>query len=819
MPYDIEKLTAYVLNELDDESRAAFEADMANDEALRAEVEAFRAAAQTASGAFHQDPQPALSDAQRDAIIKKAGHRAAAPAKASRFRARTWLKIAAMLVIVAAIAAHFSLGHLEMKRTQRAEDERLAKLSQMERLAEEITAQRPPKTEAAREARELFAQIPDDWVGQFVMRNNMGPESAEFIVREELDFNDPKVQERVAEYAQKAKAYEKQQAEILRERQEAHMASLEAKDMVAQQQNNVEVYQAYFDKGEAADQASIAGSRRDGLPSPSASAEPYRLREGTSEAETLMANRSNLANVAVGGEIRISGGKGGTLEAVGYLGGKGMDERGERAGGHFTDDPNKVYWPGHNTEAYDGIQDNPFLEAAGNPLSTFSIDVDTAAYSNIRRFLNQNTLPPKGAVRIEEMINYFSYAYTPPDGEVPFSANIEVAGCPWAPEHRLARIGLKGREVPEAERPATNLVFLIDVSGSMKPQNKLPLLRESLRLLAERLGENDHLAIAVYAGASGLVLPSTCGTERETILDALARLEAGGSTNGGAGIQLAYDTAIANFIPGGVNRVILATDGDFNVGTTDRGSLIEMVEEKAKSGVFLSILGFGMGNLKDSTLEQLADKGNGNYSYVDTLNEARKVLVEQMNGTLITIAKDVKIQVEFNPSQVKAYRLIGYENRKLAAEDFNDDTKDAGEIGAGHTVTALYELVPAGVPFQGPSVDPLKYQQQTAPSPASATGESFTVKIRYKQPDGDTSQKLEFPITDAHQTWAQASPDFKFAAAVASFGMLLRDSEYKGSSTFDSALELAHEGIGADAYGYRAEFLKLLAAAKALSRQ
>jgi Ca-activated chloride channel homolog len=482
-----------------------------------------------------------------------------------------------------------------------------------------------------------------------------------------------------------------------------------------------------------------------------------------------------------------------------------------------------------NTEAYEAITDNPFLAVADNPLSTFSIDVDTASYSIVRRHLQQNhQLPPRSAVRIEELVNYFHYDYPQPEGDQPFAANIEIAGCPWNAEHRLVRIGLKGREVARDRRPLSNLVFLVDVSGSMLQPSKLPLVKESLRLLTEQLGENDRVAIVVYAGNSGLVLPSTSGSEKAKILQALDGLEGGGSTNGGQGIQLAYDMAVANFIKGGTNRVILATDGDFNVGITDRGELIKLIEQKAASGVFLTALGYGMGNLKDATLEQLADKGNGNYAYIDNAREAKKVLVEQMAGTLITIAKDVKIQIEFNPAQVAAFRLIGYENRVLAHEDFNNDKKDAGEIGAGHTVTALYELVPAGKPAaaepgaannaNAPAVDTLKYQQKTTLSAAAQSGELLNLKLRYKQPDGDTSRLVEYPARDSQQRYGQATRDFKFAASVALFGMLLRDSPYTGTASFDAALELAQEGRGSDAAAYRAEFIELIGIAKSLKR-
>jgi Ca-activated chloride channel family protein len=477
---------------------------------------------------------------------------------------------------------------------------------------------------------------------------------------------------------------------------------------------------------------------------------------------------------------------------------------------------------GFHTEAYDAIVENAFLKVTDNPLSTFSIDVDTASYSNMRRFLKQNRqLPPPGAVRLEEFINYFTYDYPQPKEDVPFSVTTEVADCPWASDHRLVRIGLKGREIKQDARPASNLVFLLDVSGSMQPENKLPLVKESMKLLTRQLTENDRVAIAVYAGASGLVLPSTTGDNKETIIAALDQLHAGGSTNGASGIELAYQEATKHFIKGGTNRVILATDGDFNVGVTSQDELVRLIEAKAKSGVFFTALGFGMGNLKDSMLEKLADKGNGNYAYIDDAKEAKKVLVEQLSGTLVTIAKDVKIQIEFNPARVGAFRLLGYENRVLVHEDFNNDKKDAGEIGAGHTVTALYELIPpaktgaAGLP----EVDPLKYQKTTTLTPAAEREELLTLKLRYKAPDADTSKLIETPVVDAVKRYAQASADFKFAAAVASFGMLLRSSEHRGNANYDAVLELAGEGIGTDAGGYRAEFVELVKVAKSLAPQ
>ena len=472
--------------------------------------------------------------------------------------------------------------------------------------------------------------------------------------------------------------------------------------------------------------------------------------------------------------------------------------------------------PDFNTEAYDRIDDNPFLAATQNPLSTFSIDVDTASYANVRRFLNQGTLPPRDAVRIEELINYFTYDYPAPDDGSPFSVLVEAGGCPWNDEHRLVRIGLKGKEIADDQRPPSNLVFLIDVSGSMQPPNKLPMLKSALKMLVGRLNENDRVAIVVYASATGLVLPSTTCDSKDTILATLERLQAGGSTNGGAGIQLAYDTAAAHFIPGGTNRVILATDGDFNVGVTNQGDLTRLIEERAKTGVFLSVLGFGMGNLKDSTMEKLADRGNGNYAYIDTLDEARKVLVEQMGGTLVTIAKDVKIQVEFNPARVAAYRLVGYENRLLRAEDFNDDRKDAGEIGAGHTVTALYEIVPAGKSVPVSRIDPLKYQQSTPPADTRSSDELLTVKLRFKSPESDSSDRLELPLVDEGRSFSETSADFQFASSVAAFGMILRDSAYRGSATIDAVISMAEAARGADKEGYRQDFIKLAKLAKAI---
>lgn len=473
--------------------------------------------------------------------------------------------------------------------------------------------------------------------------------------------------------------------------------------------------------------------------------------------------------------------------------------------------------PGFNTEAYDRVVDNDWKRVADADTSTFSVDVDTASYANVRRFLNEGKLPPKDAVRIEELINYFPYDYAPPkpDAAHPFVAHVEVAGCPWNPGHRLARIALKGKTLNVNDRPATNLVFLVDVSGSMQPDNKLPLVKRSMQMLVNELDERDRVAIVVYAGAAGAVLPPTTCAEKETIRQALDRLESGGSTNGGAGIRLAYDLAQQHFLEDGVNRVILATDGDFNVGVTDRGSLTRLVEEKAKTGVYLTILGFGMGNYKDARMEELSNKGNGNYAYIDSRAEAKKVLVDGLGGTLVAIAKDVKIQIFFNPQEVAGYRLIGYANRLLNKEDFNDDTKDAGDIGAGHAVTAFYELVPAGQEVPAGKVDPNPFVVENKPSDLANTGTLLLLRLRYKQPDGDTSTLLEQSVMNRDGGFDDASPDFQWASAVAAFGMLLRDSEHRGQVTWDTVLEIARTHAGADSV--RQEFLGLVEKARQLA--
>ncbi len=465
----------------------------------------------------------------------------------------------------------------------------------------------------------------------------------------------------------------------------------------------------------------------------------------------------------------------------------------------------------YNTEGYDNIAENGFKKVADDRLSTFSIDVDAASYSNVRRFLQNNQLPPSGAVRTEEMINYFKYQYPHPKGKDPFSINTEISNCPWNSENKLLLIGLQGKTIPVENLPPSNLVFLIDVSGSMMGANRLPLVKASMKMLTDQLRESDRISIVVYAGQAGLVLPATSGSDKIKIKTAIDGLQAGGSTAGGAGIQLAYATAMENFMSKGNNRVILCTDGDFNVGASSDDEMVRLIEKERNKGIFLTVLGYGMHNYKDNKMQQLADKGNGNHAYIDGLGEAKKVLINEFGGTLFTIAKDVKLQLEFNPAMVAGYRLIGYENRMLNKEDFNDDKKDAGELGSGHTVTALYEIIPAGVksPFLK-DVDPLKYQSGKRSKVKSTGDEIVTIKFRYKSPDGDKSELMVHPVNDESTAFKNTSDNFRFAASVAGFAMLLRDSEYKGISSYDEVLRIANASVGKDAEGYRKEFVSLV---------
>lgn len=481
---------------------------------------------------------------------------------------------------------------------------------------------------------------------------------------------------------------------------------------------------------------------------------------------------------------------------------------------------NSIYDHNFNTEDYDNITENGFKSVADDPLSTFSIDVDAASYSNVRRFLQNNELPPAGAVRTEEMINYFSYAYPQPAGDDPFSINTELSECPWNAENKLLLIGLQGKKIPVDKLPPSNLVFLIDVSGSMNWPNKLPLVKSSMKMLTDQLRENDRISIVVYAGQAGLKLSATPGNEKIKIKKAIDGLEAGGSTAGGEGIKLAYKIALQNFMEEGNNRVILCTDGDFNIGMSSDDALVRLIEKERENGIFLTVLGYGMGNYKDNKMQKLADKGNGNHAYIDGLSEAKKVLVNEFGGTLFTIAKDVKLQVEFNPEAVAGYRLIGYENRMLNKEDFNDDKKDAGELGSGHTVTAIYEIIPIEIKSEFlKDVDPLKYQHKKPNNESVFRDEAVTIKFRYKTPTGNTSKLMVHTVKNAAKAFKHATANLKFAASVAEFAMLLRDSEFKESSTFNHVLQMAGDAMGTDEEGYRKEFISLVKKASALKSE
>ncbi|MDJ0976488.1 MAG: von Willebrand factor type A domain-containing protein [Planctomycetota bacterium] len=533
------------------------------------------------------------------------------------------------------------------------------------------------------------------------------------------------------------------------------------------------------------------------------------------------------------GTIGIAGGSGGSFKGRGGYSGPTRIQPSAKVrpaalpgGGRFGGGVPLRVPPSPGSEAYDRIGENPFLAAVKHHTSTFSLDVDTASYANVRRFLmHQGVLPPPDAVRIEELVNYFTYDYAAPrEGAThPFATHADIAACPWNDKHLLARVAVKGKVVANADRPAANLVFLVDVSGSMEPANKLPLVKQGLRLLLEKLDARDKVAIVTYAGQAAVALPSTSCAEKEPILAAIDKLSAGGSTNGEAGIDLAYTQARRGFVKGGINRVLLATDGDFNVGNTSRNVLIKQIKQRAKAGTYLSILGFGMGNYKDGRMEALSNACNGTYAYIDSLAEAKKVLVEGLTGQLVPIAKDVKVQVFFNPKTVQAYRLIGYENRRLAAKDFKDDTKDAGDVGAGHNVTAFYEIVPVGQPNPGRAVDPNPFVDPPKPAvrkPAEPAVEHatalFQLRLRYQPPEGGTSTLIEQMVEPTGNAFDATGNDFRFASAVAAFGMKLRRSPHQGRIAWDAIIEIAESAIGEDPNGRRSEFLQMVKKAKEL---
>ncbi len=706
-------LTAYALGELPEAERRAIEAQLQNDPERQATVDAIRALAGRLEADLGQEPAPALSDAQRRAILD-ASAASASRGRLARFPWRTVTGFAAIAAVVTLVfGGAFWTSTRSLHRTL------LAQLNETGEMAVD-----PPQDL-------VMDELLDDWSPLEEL-----PERVDFITAPHVDM--------------------------------AMLPPPDIQDFAA---------------------APVMDHVRE-LDIASDSLSPILMRNIAPDA---MARRSAEGRPA-------------SLSAYGGQWGPA--------------------WPPADTESYAPIQGNVFKSILEEPLSTFSIDVDTAAYANIRRFLQSGRLPPVDAVRIEEMLNYFPYRYDPPADDVPFAVHVESAACPWNPAHALVKIGLKGRELNPDNRPPCNLVFLVDVSGSMSPPNRLPLVKKSLHLLARQLTKNDRVSIVVYASTTGLVLPPTPGNQLAAIQSAIDNLQAGGSTAGGAGIRLAYDQARETFLPNGNNRVILCTDGDFNVGITDSEELASFIAERARQGIFLTVLGFGMGNYKDDRLETLSNKGNGNYAYIDTFSEARKTLVEQAAGTLFTIAKDVKLQIEFNPAHFSSYRLVGYENRLLAKEDFNDDRKDAGELGAGHTVTAFYELVPRGAQPPLPAVDPLKYQPQpdTAEDPAPATvdvehasPEWLTVKLRYKLPEQDSSTMIEVPFTGAGSDFDAASSDFRFAAGVVAAGYLLRNDPVVQSIDFPTVIDWTAAAAGPDPEGYRREFIELLKNAAALA--
>ncbi len=803
MNLDDPRLTAYALGEMDPAERQAFEAELANDPDARRQVEQVRHLAGELTDQLASEPAPELTDKQRQAVTAAATPKKATLTPARPTRRRVLLGVGLPMATAAGIVIAFCVylsqqtdpgsAPTETNLTRgdkkdslgRGKDYKFSEGGKAEGPA--VTASRSPKPMAPATLPPAPIVVGDarSPSNQFFSVDAPGytysPGKKESQVSEKLAvlYKDGYVRRDVRSRARRAAAGE----------------AASPSDALRPRRSRTAIKDADADGFGKTKGRLLARLKQ---PANQELADGKRSEEAERRQPGMLAkpwDAWDTSLVLEGAEVK---------QLRKALAGLGEIRSGET---------------GFNTETYDHIVENAFLDVRDHPLSTFSIDVDTASYSNVRRFLKSGQLPPAGAVRIEEMVNYFTYDYEPPRDGRPFAVHVNITGCPWAPTHRLVRIALKGKVIAQDKRPATNLVFLLDVSGSMRPANKLPLVKQSMKMLVERLDENDTVAIVVYAGSSGLVLDATTADQKETILGALDRLNAGGSTNGGQGIKLAYNVAADHFIKGGVNRVILCTDGDFNIGVTNRSELIKLIQDKAKTGVFLSVLGFGRGNVKDATMESLADKGNGNYAYIDTIAEARKVLVEQMTGTLVTIAKDVKIQVEFNPAEVAEYRLIGYENRILAKEDFNDDTKDAGEIGAGHTVTALYEIVPtteAAKADKPAKVDPLKYQTRPGLTDAATSEEVLTVKLRHKAPDGDKSELIERGVVDDGQAFNDAPDDLKFAAAVASFGMILRDSKHAGSYSLPAVAELAAASKGADPAGRRAELVELVKTAAKL---
>ena len=788
------ELTAYVLNELPEAERAAVEAAIAASPDLAAEVEQLRAASTLLSRHLASEPAVELEPIQREDILLGGGRRSIPrPVQAtgssrqgdhSEPRLSTWIRALNQQWIWATAAAAALMLTLTLWPRQQSAEIRLNELRYQRRPSLEVESDStpPPRTAPPSVAPET-RPAPPSVVTPTPTTSGVVPTRA----TAQLDSS------AVAAVNAQRRGIAPQVPVPSSPDNVYSMDPVLARRYGLLPRRSVEVAPQSEPSLQPLPRTRQSAANPSPKPLALAAADPAAPEQKVALGERLTVAQHGIPNGPVGLSIAPA------------------DRYGDRPG------------PDTGTEDYASITDNPFKSPATAPLSTFSLDVDTASYANVRRFLREGSLPPVDAVRIEELINYFQYDYPSSRGNDPLASVIEIADCPWRDGHKLVRIGLQAASIDRGERPRANLVFLVDVSGSMQPENKLPLVKRSLRLLLDRLGQNDAVSIVTYAGESRIALEPTTVSDagRQRIVGVLEGLRAGSGTAGSAGIQDAYRLATNHFIAGGVNRVLLCTDGDFNIGITDHGALHQLIEEKARSGVFLSVLGYGMGNTKDSTMELLADKGNGNYAYVDSFAEARKVLGEQLEGTLVTIAKDVKVQVEFNPGRVRSYRLIGYENRQLRDRDFNDDTRDAGEVGAGHQVTVLYEIEPAVPDRTG--TDPLRYQPRPVPEGPPVTlkaghgDELLNLKIRYKAPDGDQSRLIEKPVKDASKEFMHAGSDFKFTAAVAGYGMLLRNSPHRGDLTWDAVLRLAEQGVGTDREGYRAEFVDLARKAQQLS--
>jgi Ca-activated chloride channel homolog len=821
------RLTAYALGELDaigsKADLAEVEALLARDPAARAEVEAVRAAAAELRESFAAEtagaPAPSLTAAQK-AEIERAAREPVRPR--SRRVLLAWLP---PLAAAAAVTVWMALGWpddskpssstnapaggpVAVNEPRERSDVSDAQLDQLKQLGYLGGA----SDSAARSAGEADALMPRDAVGQESLADQSAQSAGAAVGFAQRRSDVAKGDSAEAH----APLVEGSRREIVASNEGETLPAEDPSEPTAEQREQLAAL-GYIGGGSsgggaAAPPTNPGGAAAPGPGAPSAGASQsgssgMLTGQGREESSEVAMRRPNVAAPAAA-KLAAAPAKDPAALGEAVAADVVADDREQPRFRYLRVAPT----PG--TELYMPIVETGFASPFNVPYSTFGVDVDTAAYSNVRRFLNNGQLPPADAVRLEELLNYFRYDDPAPaaGAECPFAVTVDVTDCPWAPTHRLARVALKGREVPAAQRGQTNLVFLLDVSGSMDQSDKLPLLVASMKLLAQQLDERDRVAIVTYAGSAGLVLDSTVcdGPGRQRVLDALDNLRAGGSTAGAAGIQLAYQVATQNFRQGGTNRVLLATDGDFNVGATSREELQSLIENSAKTGTFLTVLGFGEGNLKDGTAELLADKGNGQYAYIDSLDEGRRVLVQQMGGTLVTIAKDVKLQLEFNPARVQAYRLLGYENRALAPQDFRDDRKDAGDIGAGHSVVALYELVPPGAETSL-GIDPLKYQKQAeAPKPELVpSDELLTVKLRWKEPAASASTEMQLPVRDGGATLAEARADVKFSAAVAAFGMLLRNSANAGSATWAQVIALGEAGRGADPDGWRAEFVRL----------